>query len=115
MDLRFHGTFGAAVIPPPKRARAISELRRMHAGDEFTLADAMSIAGLLEHLTPFASELRSSLYHFYYPHKAFHKPGMHHRPQLPANARNAKSGAQMGGTADVAARHCVCSGARSRA
>ena len=39
---------------------------------------AMSIAGLLEHLTPFASELRSSNYHFYYPHKAFHKFGMQH-------------------------------------
>ena len=36
----------------------------------------MPIAGLLEHLTPFASELRSSMYHMYYPHKAFHKHGM---------------------------------------
>ena len=61
IGLRFHGTFGAVVIPPPKRARVISELRRMEAGDDFTLEDAMSIMGLLEHLTPFASELRSSL------------------------------------------------------
>ena len=63
----------------------------MHAGDEFTLADAMSIAGLLGHLTPFASELRSSLYPFYYPHKAFHKPGMYHSfpptPEMQNQAR----------------------------
>ena len=38
----------------------------------------MSITGLLEHLTPFASELRSSNYRFYYPHKAFHKLSMQH-------------------------------------
>jgi hypothetical protein len=76
VGLRFHGTFGAVVIPPPKRARAIAELRRMHLGDDFTVEDAMSIAGLIEHLTPFASELRSSNYHLYYPHKAFAKLGM---------------------------------------
>ena len=78
--LRFHGTFGAVVIatPPPKRARAISELLRMHTCDDFTLEEAMSIAGLSEHLTPFASELRSSNCHFYYPHKAFRKLGMQH-------------------------------------
>ena len=76
VGLRFHGTFGAVVIPPPKRARAIAELRRMHLGDNFTVEDAMSIAGLIEHLTPFASELRSSNYHLYYPHKAFAKLGM---------------------------------------
>ena len=38
----------------------------------------MSIAGLLEHLTPFANELRSAMYHFYYPHKAFLALGMAH-------------------------------------
>ena len=88
VGLRFHGTFGAVVIPPPKRARAISELRRMHSGDEFTLEDAMSIAGLLEHLTPFASELRSSMYHMYYPHKAFHKHGMQFRFLPPPSMQN---------------------------
>ena len=91
VGLRFHGTFGAVVIPPPKRARAVSELRRMHAADEFTLEDAMSIAGLLEHLTPFAAELRSSMYHMYYPHKAFHKHGMQFRflptPEMQNQAR----------------------------
>ena len=81
VGLRFHGTFGAVVIPPPKRACAISELRRMHAGDEFTLEGAMSIAGLLEHLTPFASELRSSNNHFYYLHKVLQKLGM--QPSFP--------------------------------
>ena len=79
VGLRFHGTFGAVVFPPPTRARAVSELRRMHSGGEFTLEEAMPIAGLLEHLTPFASELRSSMYHMYYPHKAFHKHGMQFR------------------------------------
>ena len=88
VGLRFHGTFGAVVIPPPKRARAVSELRRMHSGDEFTLEDAMSIAGLLEHLTPFASELRSSMYHMYYPHKAFHKHGMQFRFLPPPAMQN---------------------------
>ena len=76
VGLRFHGTFGAVVTPPPKRACAIAELRRMHLGDNFTVEGAMSIAGLIEHLTPFASELRSSNYHLYYPHKAFAKLGM---------------------------------------
>ena len=36
----------------------------------------MSIAGLIEHLTSFASELRSSNSHLYYPHKAFAKLDM---------------------------------------
>ena len=50
--------------------------KRLHLGDDFTVEGAMSIAGLIEHLTPFASELRSSNYHLYYPPKAFAKLGM---------------------------------------
>ena len=48
----------------------------------------MSIAGLLEYLTPFASELRSSMYHMYYPHKAFHKHGMQFRFLPPPAMQN---------------------------
>ena len=76
--LRYHGAIGAVVIPPQKRSRAISELVRMKKGEMFRVDDAMSIAGLLEHLTPFANELRSVMYHFYYPHKAFWALGMAH-------------------------------------
>ena len=76
--LRYHGAIGAVVIPPQKRSRAISELVRMKKGEMFRVDDAMSIAGLLEHLTPFANELRSAMYHFYYPHKAFWALGMAH-------------------------------------
>ena len=50
----------------------------MKKGEMFHVDDAMSIAGLLEHLTPFANELRSAMYHFYCPHKAFWALGMAH-------------------------------------
>ena len=50
--LRLHGAFSAASIPPPKRARAIAELKRVAAGGKVRLDDAQSLAGLLEHLLP---------------------------------------------------------------
>ena len=67
MGLRLHGTFGAASIPPPKRTRTIAELKRDAAGDKVRIDDAQSLAGLLEHLLPWAGELRAAMYHFYYP------------------------------------------------
>ena len=76
--LRYHGAIGAVVIPPQKRSRAIGELVRMTNGGKFRVDDAMSIAGLLEHLTPFANELRSAMYRFYYPRKASSALGMFH-------------------------------------
>ena len=83
--LRLHATFGAASIPPSKRARAIGELKRMSEGKRMRLDDAQSLAGLLEHLLPWAAELRSAMYHFYYPHRAFASLGPQH-PFLPTDA-----------------------------
>ena len=83
--LRLHSTFGVASIPPPKRTRAIAELKRVAAGDKMRLDDAQSLAGLLEHLLPWAGELRAAMYHFYYPHRAFAGLGPQH-PFVPTDA-----------------------------
>ena len=88
--LRLHGTFGVASIPPPKRTRAIAELKRVAAGDKVRLDDAQSLAGLLEHLLPWAGELRAAMYHFYYPHRAFASLGPQH-PFTPTDAMQAQA------------------------
>ena len=71
IGFRTYGTFGAIVIPDEKRMRAIRQLRSSADGALVTLEDAKSIAGLLEHLCPFAAQLRSSMYQMYEPHKMY--------------------------------------------
>lgn len=83
--IRLHGALGAAVIPPPKRQRAIAELTTMARGNPMRLDEAQSLAGLLEHLMPWAGELRAAMYHFYYPHRAFAALGPQHQ-FLPTDA-----------------------------
>ena len=89
--LRLHGTFGVASIPPSKRTRAIAELKRVAAGNKMRLDDAQSLAGLLEHLLPWAGELRAAMYHFYYPHRAFAGLGPQH-PFFPTDAMQDQAG-----------------------
>ena len=88
--LRLHGTYGAAVIPPAKRKRAVKDLSSIALGNPLRLDEAQSIAGLLEHLLPWAGELRSAMYHFYYPHRAFAALGPQHQ-FLPTDAMRAQS------------------------
>ena len=57
----------------------------MSHGKRMRLNDAQSLASLLEHLLPWAAELRSAMYHFYYPHRAFANLGPQH-PFLPTDA-----------------------------
>ena len=71
IGFRTYGTFGAVVIPDEKRMRAIRQLRASADGALVTVEDAKSIAGLLEHLCPFAAQLRSSMYQMYEPHKMY--------------------------------------------
>ena len=82
---RLHGTFGAASTPPPKRTRAIVELKRVAAGDKVRLDDTQSLAGLLEHILPWAGGLRAAMYHFYYPHRTFAGLAPQH-PIVPTDA-----------------------------
>ena len=71
IGFRTYGTFGAVVIPDEKRMRAIRQLRASADGALVTVEDAKSVAGLLEHLCPFAAQLRSSMYQMYEPHKMY--------------------------------------------
>ena len=52
-------TLGTVVITPPKRLRALKELRRVAAA-EIDAADMRKLMGLLEHVGPWASQLRDA-------------------------------------------------------
>ena len=62
LGLRLLATLGIVTVPAAKRTRATNVLRNM---DTITMGQLKSLAGLLQHLRPFADDIAGIMYGFY--------------------------------------------------
>ena len=65
LGIRSLSTLGVVTVPPAKRTRASDMLRNIVNGDGVTMGELKSLAGLLEHLRPFADDVAGIMYGFH--------------------------------------------------
>ena len=65
LGIRSLTTLGVVTVPPAKRTRATNVLRNIVNGDSVKMGELKSLAGLLEHLRPFADDVAGIMYGFH--------------------------------------------------
>ena len=65
LGIRSLTTLGVVTVPPAKRTRATNVLRNIVNGDGVQMGELKSLAGLLEHLRPFADDVAGIMYGFH--------------------------------------------------
>ena len=65
LGIRSLTTLGVVTVPPAKRTRATNVLRNIVNGDSVQMGELKSLAGLLEHLRPFADDVAGIMYGFH--------------------------------------------------